>query len=371
MADNKTTSIAIINAEPTVDPIVKDINEITLAVTNDNQIVVLGYSVLEYVVNATAHKGATIVSQTATCGTQKKTARAGAFVGATSGTVTITATDSRGLTATKVINLDTVNYIKVSCRQDVKLNNDFVDVTLTGNYFNGSFGEYDNELKLEIRHTQEDGTMGEWVNLSPLGYELSGNTYTLTYRISGLDPSGSYDFQSRASDSITSAETAEQTITWHPIFDWGRDDFNFNVPVSAPELSVDSIEINGRAYGTNRLLWEGASHMNGGQTITFSQSLNNQPNGILLVFSSYEGGAAMDYGINTFFISKYQVNAMGASAGHTFQMVSDPTFGSIGAKTLYISSTGIKGDASNTASGAYNGVQYVNSNFILRYVIGV
>lgn len=367
-----TGGIGIVDAEPVLNPTVKDINSITLAMTNDNQIVVLGYSNLDFMVNAVARKGATIVSQTATCGTQKKTTRAGAFVGATSGIITFTATDSRGITSTRTINLQTVNYVKVSCHQDVRLNEDgTVSITLSGDYYNGSFGEYDNTLKLEIRHTQDDGTMGSWVNLTPLGYEVSGNTYTLDYTASGFDQSGTYEFQSRATDGITSATTDEQSITWFPVFDWGKNDFNFNVPVYAPELSVDDIEINGRAYGTNRLLWEGVSHMNGGQSITFSQTINRQPNGIILVFSSYEGGAEMDTGINTFFISKYQVNAMGASAGHTFQMVADPTFSSIGAKTLYISSTGIKGDASNTASGTYNGVQYVNGNFVLRYVIGV
>lgn len=364
--------IGIINADPVLNPIVKDINNITLAMTNDNQIIVPGFSVLEYAINAEARKGASIVSYSATCGTQKKTTRAGAFVGATSGNITLTATDTRGITSARTFNLRTVNYIKVSCRQDVRLNeNGTVNITVSGDFYNGSFGEYDNELKIEIRHTQDDGTMGDWTDLTPLGYEVSGNTYTLTYTASGFDQSGTYEFQSRATDSITNATTTEQTITWHPIFDWGKNDFNFNVPVAAPAVSVDELEINGRAYGTNRLLWEGVSHMNGGQTITFSQSLNNQPNGILLVFSSYEGGAEMDTGINTFFISKYQVNAMGASAGHTFYMVSDPGFASIGAKTLYISSTNIKGDVSNTASGNYNGVQYVNSNFVLRYVIGV
>lgn len=251
--DKIDAGVGIINFDPILAPTAKDINSDTLALTDDNQIVVPGYSALQWACNAQARKGAHIVSYNVTCGTQKSSYSSGLFNGVNSGRITFTITDSRGITKSETITLDTVNYIKVSCRQNVVANKDgTIDITLEGNYYNGSFGEYDNTLKLEIRHTQEDGTMGDWVNLTPLGYTTSGSTYTLGYTINGLDPSGSYTFQSRATDELGTATTQEQTITWEPIFDWGKDDFNFNVPVTVQ---------GGTCYGVH-LLYSGSADGN-------------------------------------------------------------------------------------------------------------
>lgn len=407
---SKNSVLFITAAVPILNPTAKDVNPITLALTNDNQIIIPGFSDIEYASNAVARKGAVLASETVVCGIHRSTSGSGTFNNVLSGDITFTATDNRGNAASSTLSLQVVKYVHVSCRQEVVLNeNGTVDITLTGNYFNGSFGEYDNTLKLEIRHTQNDGSYGAWQNLTPLGYTMSGSTYTLNYTISGFDQSGTYDFQSRATDELGTATTTAQTIIWYPIFDWGKNDFNFNVPVYANEINARRVQnssnlyiesdndvnitagnesyisldadygvemtgpvvIDGRQYGLNKVLWSGESHMNGGQTANLSESIYDQPNGIVLVFSSYEGGAAMDDGINTFFVSKYQVNSFSSSSGHTFFMVSDPGFSSVGAKTLYISSSSIKGAADNTKSATYNGIQFVNSNFILRYVIGV
>ena len=127
--------------------------------------------------------------------------------------------------------------------------------------------------------------------------------------------------------------------------------------------------VNTSAFGGN-LLWSGAMHMQESHTIALSQKISEQPNGIVLVFSEYEGGAAKDYMFQHKFIPKYIVAAH-SGVGHCIILCNN-TLNVLAAKYLYISNDSIKGHANNASTGtATSGVVYTNNRFVLRYVIGV
>jgi len=135
-------------------------------------------------------------------------------------------------------------------------------------------------------------------------------------------------------------------------------------------VADNNLYLNGRKYGENKVLWSGTLHMNANQSITLSEAISSQPNGVVLVFSLYRNGSAENVSINTAFISKYQVAAL-SGAPHTFLMAVNAGFSIIGAKYLYIDDTTISGHEGNTQNGTNSGITFNNSNYVLRYVIGV
>lgn len=128
--------------------------------------------------------------------------------------------------------------------------------------------------------------------------------------------------------------------------------------------------LSARAYGQNKVLWSGASVLPASQAVTFSENASAQPNGIVLVFSYYNGSEALDYSWHTFFIPKYLINAHEGS-GHDLPL-SRNAIDNFGTKYVYIHNTKVVGHANNEKSGTGStGIKYDNSKWCLRYVIGV
>jgi hypothetical protein len=228
---------------PTLNPTIVDTNTTTVALTGNSAVMVKYYSDAKINFGAAGKEGATISSVKATCGGKSTTTDGGTLSDVESGQFVLTATDSRGATVSQTINKTLINYIKLTCNQETKMElaengTSNVIVTISGNFFNGSFGATKNSLKLYVRHTQNNGSMGDWVDLTPLIYETDGNTYTLTATISGLDPSGTYTFQSKAADALSTATSNQYSVKFLPVFDWNNDDFNFNVPIKMNEQTV-------------------------------------------------------------------------------------------------------------------------------------
>ena len=124
------------------------------------------------------------------------------------------------------------------------------------------------------------------------------------------------------------------------------------------------------AIGVNNVLWSGGLYMNQNQTITLSQAVSAQQTGIVLVFSEYNTstqtpGNSM---ICSHFVSKHTVSVMGG-CGHYFNQFSN--WAGAMCKYLYISNTTIRGHSVNDDTGAYAGITYDNTIYVLRYVIGV
>lgn len=127
-----------------------------------------------------------------------------------------------------------------------------------------------------------------------------------------------------------------------------------------------------KIYHEQKILWGGdltsGMYMTAGHTAELTEAVSAQPNGIVLVFSAYNGTDDTNYSWQSFFVPK-QLVALSTS-GHTF-VLGRGKFTYTGTKYLYINDTTITGHADNNLSGTNNGITYANNKFVLRYVIGV
>ena len=127
-----------------------------------------------------------------------------------------------------------------------------------------------------------------------------------------------------------------------------------------------------KVYHEQKVLWGGdltsGMYMTAGHTANLLEPVSAQPNGIILVFSAYNGADDTNYSWQCFFVPK-QLVALSTS-GHTF-VLGRGKFTYTGTKYLYIYDDKITGHADNNLTGTSNGITYANNKFVLRYVIGV
>ena len=427
-------TVSITNAAPTLSPTaVEDENPETdggdaagnIAATGSNTRWLKGISDVRYAFNASAKKGATIKSYSVVCGSKKGTASSGALFDVDSGTIKFTVTDSRGNTATQTLTRTLVNYVKPTCNLSAKINlnaDNTANATLkiSGSCFNGEIKSgVKNTINVWYRYKEENGSYGSWTQVTPT---LSNNTYSVNVNVAAsLNYQNNYTFQARVQDDLQLAygkyvTSVEVTANAKPVFDWGKSDFNFNVPVNVNHSDVGYVHrhsTSGNAIsfgvgsggvnrgiwdkqygkwlvytndtntfisdanntytiGENKVLWSGTYYMTEGQTANLSQPISKQMTGIVLVFSRYDiaNSTAMNEHFSYEFVPK-QIVALQEGKGSIFNLsTSNGTYS--GSKYLYISDTSIAGHANNGATGTGdNGVKYNNNRFVLRYVIGV
>lgn len=220
-------TLSIKNPSPKLSPTVKDTNSVTTALTGDNSKLIKYYSTASTTTGATAVKYATIKSQ--------KTINNGKIIGTASGTFTnvennkfsFIVADSRGNMNARTLTPTMIDYIKLTCdlqKSNLDANGN-ITLTVKGNYFNGSFGATNNSLEIQYRYKVKGGTYSDWKTINAT---LSGNTYTATNNLTGLDYQKTYVFQARAIDKLATKTTGEISVKSIPIFDWGENDFKVN-----------------------------------------------------------------------------------------------------------------------------------------------
>lgn len=221
---------------PTLSPVIKDIGSASTVLTGDENKIIKAYNYITITTGATAKKEATIVSQKVTCGNKSITSASGSMVNVDSGTFYIEATDSRGNTVKQTVTKTLIDYIKLTCGVNATILLDSettskIEFTISGKYFNGSFGATANTLTVQYRYKTNSGNYGSWNNLTA---SISGNSYTAAGSISGLPYENTYTLEVRAIDKINTGGVSggEKVLNTTPVFDWGREDFNFNVPVT-------------------------------------------------------------------------------------------------------------------------------------------
>ena len=222
-------TLTINNPKPTLNPTVVDTNETTKALTGDANKLVKYYSNAYYTIGAAAVKGASLSSQKVTHNGSAKTSATGTYNGVQNASFAFEARDSRGNTTTKTITKSFVDYVKLTCNQDIDINTSGqATIKATGNYFNGSFGAVANTLTVQYRYKTQGGSYGSWTNMTA---SKSGNSFTAQATVSGFDYRTTYVFQCRAVDKLATINTKEVPFKALPVFDWGKDSFQFNVPV--------------------------------------------------------------------------------------------------------------------------------------------
>lgn len=415
-----TKQLTLVNYMPTLNPMFYDDNAATVALTGDDTIMIRYFSHVYFNMGAVAKKEATIDSRYVVCGSttlEDYTSNIGTIVGPDSNIVHFGMTDSRGYSVKETTNFNMIPYEKLTSYltlQPLSLAGDLV-IQFEGKFFNEDFGEERNSLQFEYGIRRNGGDIS-WHPINP-SVTYNGYRYQASYTITGLDPNSTYTITGNVIDALMSIQTEEQSVTSKPIFDWGKSDFQHNTDVyltanhpirvndngikkdvfnpqnteghttvgygnyinergdtkiygDSIDLTANSeIRLNGKPFG-GKVLWEGASHMNASQVANLSENISDQINGIVLVFSLYRNGYAEDVSIQSFFVSKKEVELL-PDAPHAFFLMINAGFSTIGAKYLYIDDDVITGNATNTSNSSNNGLTFNNSMFVLRYVIGV
>jgi hypothetical protein len=253
-------TLTINNYTPVLDPVVTDGNDAAYALTGNRYKLIRHVSHAVFDSGATARKGATITEYLAVNNGKPLYSKTGTFENVASPDFYFAATDDAGRTVEQDYTIPTSNwvpYIKLTCSAEVtEMTADGdVAITLKGKFFNGSFSSTKtNRMRMhyDIAENNED-----WEHVDK-GYiyptvDSEGN-YTYTFTITGLNYMSVYELTVRVSDEVAVEGTEARTvIASTPIFDWGRTDFNFNVPVtiqggSVPTLVAQSLSDSGWSY---------------------------------------------------------------------------------------------------------------------------
>lgn len=235
VGDAKTDTFTVTAAKtlcaPTVSGTVEDTNEATLLLTGDKSKLVRYQSTALCTITAAAKNSASIV--------QKKIG--GTVVTGSTRTIekvelesiVFYAKDSRGYTAQTVPDTYTViPYVDLTANVTAKRTDPTsgnAQLSVSGKWFNGSFGAVDNGLTVSC---SVNG--GDPVTLEPVA---EGNTYTAAAELTGLDYLSAHTIQVTVTDAV---QTVTKTVTVNkgiPVFDWGESDFQFHVPVKGTSFN--------------------------------------------------------------------------------------------------------------------------------------
>ena len=252
-------TFTVIDCEPEISVIFSDIDSYIYenGLTGNDALYIKHESDLNYVIQATTKKGASISSYKAECGTQSANTADGTLVNIDGNSVKFTITDNRGNSKSLEYALDVIEYVRptVNLEASITMSGETeatANLNISGKYFSGSLGAVDNTLTIYYRHKTNNGEFGDWVNTT-ITSPSHETEYSGSFKVSGLDYSEAHTFQVRVQDKINEAISLERTLTIYPVFDWSKTDFNFNVPVSFQgDTMVDMIIDQGTAaMGSN------------------------------------------------------------------------------------------------------------------------
>lgn len=224
---NKTfTVIKNANTLPVVNP-TATVDATTLSLTGSNDIFIKGVTDLTVSDGASAQWGASIKKRVIKCGDINISTASGTLSNVLSNALSFSVTDTRDFTTVVTPTKTIVDYIPVTASLAASNPNGEGEavIEVSGKYFDGSFGAQSNALTIQYRTKEEGGAYGDWVTIP---YSPSGNSYDVTYTVTGLDYTKKITFQAQAIDKVMTAVTGEQARKAVPLFSWGKDVFNFN-----------------------------------------------------------------------------------------------------------------------------------------------
>lgn len=244
-------TFTVVNCTPKLSPTVQDVGDRSTILTGNSDTIIKGYNKIKVTFGASALKGATIVSKRVTCGSMLIDSEEDYLENVESNLFIFSVTDSRGVTFDMEVEKNLINYSKLTCGMDIgspDANGDF-DFYIEGSFFDGTFGAINNTLSVEYRYKVKDGKYPTNDNGEDIWYvanaTVTDGRYQAKVDLSKLNYQLAYTFQARASDSIyyDYITTIERVVKTDPIFDWGENDFKFNVPVYLDKLTIsDSLD---------------------------------------------------------------------------------------------------------------------------------
>lgn len=277
----------------------KDIRSATVGLTGNNRRIIKGVSTLEATVTSKAIKSATLVDTTVTCGSQQQVSTSNPFVAtfakAESATATSATKDSRDYVTWKKDDLTLVNYITPTVNPLVERDgptSNVVNISVSGIWFNGSFGAVTNSITAKVRSKPK--SQAQYTDAyTSMAVTPSGNEYTASAQLTGLEYTNAYDVEIVVTDKVYSG-SIEPVITKYdevrkgiPIFDWGENDFNVNGAL----MVNGTLNVSAEAEKTNKCVvrkyWWGSS----GATHDTGIAAKGESYGktILMVLSAHSG----------------------------------------------------------------------------------
>lgn len=239
-------TFTVINNKPTLSPTIKDVNPVTLAITNNADLFIRYFSNAQIEIGAKAYKKASIVSESAVCGSGNIIGDSGVIKNVDSANFVFSALDNRGnnVTTSKVVSF--IEYTKATCNLTANPSDaeGKLKFSVSGVFYNNVFGTKSNALTLEYCYSENDGAYTEWKTLS---YTTNGNKYSASKTIEGLDYRNKYTIKVRAKDLLSEAISTSKALKTTPIFDWGEEDFSFNVKA----ILKKALELHGNLYMDN------------------------------------------------------------------------------------------------------------------------
>lgn len=229
-------TLSIVPQNPRLDFSIIDTNPETVAATGRSTFIVKGKSNINYTISGLAYKKATIVEYGLIHDGKTYNTATGTISGCKSNIFEYWITDSRGFTSrVPYTHPGFVDYVEPSCnmKASIALSGETqaaITFELNGSYYAGYIGNNLNQLILEAHYQTDGGEWSNWIPLTATPYLSNGN-YTLTDSIILPDYEASYTVECRAKDNLSTAYSQHDTKTLVPLFDWGKDDFQFNIPV--------------------------------------------------------------------------------------------------------------------------------------------
>lgn len=224
----------VTGSEPTLNPQAYVADSVTAQLTGSTTKFIKNFTTVTVSTGASARNSATIKSQSITNGSTTINGGSGTISNIQSGTFTFSATDSRGYTTTKILTKTIVDYVSPTIAWNTATINTDGNLTLkvTGKCFNGSFGAVSNTIKVLFQYKASGGSWSSWYTMT---VTRNGNDYTATATGTGFDYTKNYIFKAWIGDKFYElgqnggVYTAEKSVKCSPVFDWGENDFNFNV----------------------------------------------------------------------------------------------------------------------------------------------
>lgn len=296
-----TVMLDVSLAGPTFSPVVTDTNSTTTALTGNNKILVRYFSTAQVSSGAAAQGNATITSQTIENNGKTYSGSSATISNVENNVFRFVATDSRKFTNTSSYTASFIEYEKLTCNLIVHYPTTAGDIYIevSGSSYNSSFGAVNNTLNVAYRYKEAGGSYSGWTTIkSTLGD--SGNNYYQDHTLHNLDYKKTYIFQARAIDKLMTVTSQEMSITGVPIFDWGQENFRFNVDVDMREhLNLD----------TDKTIYGVTNNGDLRAALTPKDSANNT----VLGFGNYqaEDGDTYIYGDNVHIIANHDVSLNG------------------------------------------------------------
>lgn len=238
----KTLTIA--NCMPTINPEVYDSELIEYGTQSEwynptgdtSTYFIKGWSDATYNFKAQTKKGATITSYSVKNGSKTSNTATGTIEDVESATFEFTAIDSRGNKVSKTITKTLIDYFKPTLNLTVSppTAQGELNIEFSGKWYNGSLGTTSNQWGIFYITVEEDDVIIAQYDVKN-SLTKNGNDYSYSMTIDNLNYRATYRIMAYGYDSLYTFIRREETVKLLPVFDWGKDDFKFNVPVSGLE----------------------------------------------------------------------------------------------------------------------------------------